>query len=151
MPLRIAIYAALQLGACFYAIWRGGAPERWTAWMMAGAAALTAALPFQATNTFFVVDRPQLLIDATLLCGFVVLALRADRFWPLWIAALQLIAIVAHLVRAIDPTILPAVYNQSIGKLAYPMILLLVAGTYRHRRRRLAGADEADWSPLRWH
>lgn len=150
MPLRIGIYAGLQLAACLYAIWRGGAPERWTAWMMAGAAVLTAALPFDATKTFVVVDRPQLLIDMAFLAGLMTLALRADRYWPLWIAALQFIAIAAHLVRAVDSTILPAVYNQAIGKLAYPMILLLISGTYRHQRRLLAGMCEADWSPLKW-
>ena len=151
MPIRIQIYAALQLGACLYAIFRGGAPERWTAWMMAGAAAVTSVLPFETTTTFVVLDRSQLLIDLALLIGLTVLACRADRYWPLWIAALQTIAIGAHLVRAVDPTILPIIYNRSIGKLAYPMIALLVVGTYRYQRRKLGGEPQTDWSPLRWH
>lgn len=150
MAWRIMLFNLVQVAACFYALRRGGAPERWVAFMMAAAAALTAFLPFNPDVTFFSLDEPQLLVDASLLLGLTGLALRADRFWPMWVAALQLIAITVHVVRGLDPTILPIVYNRSIGKLAYPMILLLVVGTYRHRQRAAAGPGEQDWSPLRW-
>ena len=150
MPLRVVAFNLVQVAACLYALRRGGAPERWVAGMMAAAAVSTALLPYRPGLTFRSVDEPQLLVDVALMIGLTSLAVRADRYWPLWVAALQVIAIAAHLVRAMDATIVPAVYNQAIGKLAYPMILLLIAGTWRHRRRGLAGTRDADWSPLRW-
>ena len=149
MPTRIIIFNAVQLCACFYALRRGGAPERWTAWMMAGAAALTALRPFMTDAGYRSVNPIVLTVDTMLLLGMAVLACRADRFWPIWAAALQLVAIAVHATRALDPMILPEVYNRTLGKVAYPMIAMLVIGTLRHIRRKEAG-NERDWSPLRW-
>lgn len=149
MPSRIIVFNVVQLAASFYALRWGGAPERWTAWMMAAAAALTALLPYNADVSFQSINPTTFAVDVILMLGLCGLAIRADRYWPMWMAALQLIAIAVHVVRGIDPTILPVVYNRSVGKVAYPMILLLVIGTRRHASRLNAGA-ERDWSPLRW-
>ena len=149
MPLRIAVFNCVQLAACLYALKHGGAPERWTAWMMAAGAALTATLPSWSSIRFDMTSPTLLLVDLALLGGLCWLAARANRFWPLWVAALQLVAIAVHVVRGLDPTILPAAYNQTVGKVAYPMILLLVLGTFRHSQRERTSTDD-DWSPLRW-
>lgn len=150
MAFRIIAFNVVQVAACLYALRWGGAPERAVAVMMAAAAALTALLPFDPDHTFLSIDEPQLIVDTVLLLGLIGLATRADRFWPMWVASLQLVALAVHLVRGFDPLILPTVYNRAIGKLAYPMIALLVIGTYRHLARSRGGA-ERDWSPLRWH
>lgn len=150
IPIRIIVFNVIQLAACLYALRRGGAPERWTAWLMAGAAVATALQPYRVGRSFYGVEWPVLMIDTAMLLGLVALAARADRFWPLWIAALQLIAIGIHGVRAIDATILPRVYNRAESRIAYGMIVLLVIGTWRHWRRKAAGAEDRDWSPLVW-
>ena len=149
MQARVLIFYALQLTASLYALRRGGGPERWTAWMMAGAAVLSSLLASGVSTSFESVNPALLAIDLALLFGISALAARANRFWPMWVAALQLLAIGLHIIRGIDPTILPAVYNRTVGKIAYPMILLLVAGTARHSRRERAGG-EYDWSPNKW-
>lgn len=143
------MFNAVQVVACLYALRRGGGPERWTAGTMAAGAAATAlALQFFRIETAGV-NRALLLVDLAVLIGLTALAARANRFWPMWVAALQLLAIAVHFVAGLDNSILPAVYNQTLGKVAYPMILLLVVGTYRHHRRcRLVA--ERDWSPFRW-
>ena len=45
-----------------------------------------------------------------MLVGFTTIALRSDRFWPLWVAGLQLTTIIAHLLKAIQFELIPQVY-----------------------------------------
>jgi hypothetical protein len=149
MPARAIVFFTVQLLVCLYALWRGGMPERLTAWMMALAAILTSILAYELRISFSQVSVVIVLIDVALLIGLVLLALRADRFWPIWVAALQLLSIGIHVTRGLDPTILPMVYNRTLGKVAYPMMVLLVIGTFRHQRRA-RGRVDPDWSPLRW-
>jgi hypothetical protein len=150
MPVRIILFYAVQAAACWYALRRGGAPERWTALFMMLAALASSALPAHPGERFRGVEWGQLGVDAVLTLVLFGLALRANRFWLLWAAALQILALAVHGVRAYDADILPIVYNRSIGKVAYPLILLLLVGTYRYQARAASGRRERDWSPLRW-
>ena len=86
------------------------------------------------------------MIDTALLTVLVLVALWANRFWPMWIAALQLFALLVHVAKAYQQDILPLVYFVVTTRIAYPMLLLLLAGTIQHfRRMRLYGSDP-DWS-----
>ena len=98
---------------------------------------------------FYGFSAPIFAVDTALLLALIALAVRANRFWPMWVAALQLLSLGIHTTVAIYPTILPSVYNRTAGAIAYPMIVLLIIGTARHYRRR-AHTDEQDWSPLIW-
>lgn len=137
--LRAAAFAPAAAVTCVYAWRRGGQPERVTAAMTATAIVATLVVP--RADFSRVVDQ-LLLIDGALLLGLTAVALAADRFWPLYFAALQLLTVALHGVRAYDPAILPAVYARLGGELAYPTLVILAIGTWRHVRR---GA-EADWS-----
>src|SRR3546814_4609403 len=55
----------------------------------------------------------------------------ADRFWPMWLAAFQLVAVASHGASAYNPGILPVAYWWIVGKISYPMIAILVIGTLR--------------------
>ena len=48
------------------------------------------------------VDALNALLDAAGFCGFCTIALFARRIWPLWVSSLQLIAVLAHVSRAMD-------------------------------------------------
>jgi len=98
----------------------------------------TSLVPF---HTYQQVVRPLLVIDLAMFVGLLAIALAADRYWPLYTAALQLLAVALHGVRAYDPVILPDVYARLGGELVYPLLLALVLGTRRHVRRR----PETDW------
>jgi hypothetical protein len=72
------------------------------------------------------------------------LALRAERFWTLWIAALQIIGTAGHAVKFVDPEIIQRVYAFILAVWAYPVLLLLVIGTRRHQKRLSRfGSDES--------
>lgn len=145
--MNVVAFNLILVVVCGYALWRGGAPERIAAVLFAGAAATTYvsmySYAFQTVSQFY------LLIDLALFVAIAVLSLWADRFWPMWVAALQLMVLAAHGVRATHPELLPFIYYVATAKLAYPMILMLAIGTVRHRERLARWGSDLDWSP--WH
>lgn len=145
MPVIVAFNLA-QLGITGYALWRGGGPERAVAALLLAASLATIATPTIDRVSYFTVFYAVMWIDLALFLGLAAVAALADRFWPMWLAALQLVALGAHGVRAIDPTLWAAAYWLVTTKIAYPMLLLLFAGTWRHRRRLAAGLPEWSWS-----
>jgi hypothetical protein len=83
-----------------------------------------------------------LAVDVALLAGLLVLASFADRFWPLWMSAMQAVAVLSHTAIALNPDVIPRGYWQAATLWSYPMLLLLAAATWSHRRRlKRAGAD----------
>lgn len=75
-------------------------------------------------------------VDALLCAGFVALALRRERFWTLWAAALLALSIELQLAIWIAPVgDLRNVYLLLHALNAYPLLLVLAAGTARHARR----------------
>ena len=61
----------------------------------------------------------------------------SDRFWPLWVAGLQLIDSMSHLMKAIDADLLPTAYGAAERFWSYPILFILFD-------RRLAAATPAD-------
>ncbi|WP_440978199.1 hypothetical protein ACQHGV_10825 [Sphingomonas pseudosanguinis] len=145
----VYVFLALQTLVCLYAMICGGRPERWTAIMLFFASVATLLLPFDPSTSFRTVEKLELLIDLSLMAGLVTVALLANRFWPLWLAALHLLAIGIHGVRGFDTALVPWMYAAAGGKLAYPMIGLLAAGVLRHRMRVARYGHDPDWS-LPW-
>lgn len=147
---RILLFCVAQVLVSGYALWRGGKPERLVGSVLLIAMIATALMPVAPGRSYYMLHLPLLAIDLLLLSALTAVALRANRFWPLWLAALQLVAIGVHGVRAYDPHILPIVYARIVGEIAYPMLALLVIGTVRHHSRALRLGGERDWSPLKW-
>lgn len=145
--IHILIYYAIALATCWFAFRHGGVPERIVAIGFLLAASASSMLAFADRPAFRSVDGALLSIDLALLAGLVVVALFANRFWPIWVSALHLLAIAVHGVRAYDPSLVPWMYAAAISKIAYPMLALLVAGTERHRRRTSSHGIDPDWSP----
>ena len=142
-------FIAVLVLCCGYALLRGGACE-----------VIAAALQLAAYLIGFLMPRLDgpgggarvatgfYLIDAALLVCLAVLAIRSTRFWPLWIAGFQTAAVIAHTAKMLDPTMLAFGYALQVRGWAYPMLLVMAVGTWRHvRRRRRDGADPP-WKPL---
>ena len=89
-------------------------------------------------------------VDLATFAAFLALALRAERFWPSWLAALQLLGALSHIIKLMDPALPPRAYAVAAIFWSYPMILLLALGTWRHQRRlRRLGFDRSWSSPRR--
>ncbi len=142
----VEVFTAVVVLLAVQAAWRGGAPERLASLAMLLATGATMLANAGAALPFRHVEWPLLAIDGVLFAVLVVIAVLANRFWPLWLAGFQCVAVAAHTARGFDPQILPVAYWWIVGKLSYPMLALLCIGIERHHRRALDGSREAPWS-----
>lgn len=147
-PPNIIVYNLLMATCWIYAMVRGGAPERLGATILVTFSLLTAAaIPNNAS--FHFLESGALTVDLLCLIAFIVLALRSDRFWPLWVAALQLLGVASHGVKFSEPDLIPTTYAFMLSVWSYPMIAIMIAGTARHRARLRKFGSDAAWSPAR--
>ena len=131
------VFRILLLATCGYALWRGRSDERIVA-LVCLVATIASRLAFSPLHVRYTsIETGLLLIDLGVLAAFVFVALRSPRFWPLWVAGLQLTSSTAHLMKAIDENLLPMAYGAAIALWSYPILIILAIGTWRgHRRPR---------------
>lgn len=130
--VRVILYNALLLSACGYAWFRGRTDER-----IAAAACLIATIASFALVTqlrYSEIELGVLAVDLATLGVFVAVALRSDRFWPLWVSGLQLTSSVTHLMKLVEPSLMPFAYSAAEAVWSYPILIIIVVGTWRIRR-----------------
>ena len=89
---------------------------------------------YNPSGSFASVEVGVLIVDTATLAGFTFLALRSDRFWPLWVAGLQLTTVVAHGLKAVELELLPQAYAAAARFWVYPIFAIIVLGTWRGTR-----------------
>ena len=77
-----------------------------------------------------------MLVDLLVFVGFLFVALRSPRFWPLWVAGLQLTTTLGHILKGMSPDLLPQAYGAALQFWSYPILLILAVGTWRSYERR---------------
>jgi hypothetical protein len=85
------------------------------------------------------------MIDACAAICWVAIALFANRNYTLWIAAMQVLAITAHLARGLVEAIAPVGYIIMISVPGWAQLLLLGAGLSRHIYRKRRHGQYRDW------
>jgi hypothetical protein len=139
---RVILFLVIWLGCCGYALWRGGPPERIGASLFLVATLASAAVQSPEGARFITIDPGVLTVDLALLASLLVLAFLADRFWPLWMSAMQAVAVLSHTAIALNPDVIPWGYWRAAALWSYPMLLLLAFATWSHQQRlKSAGAD----------
>lgn len=78
-----------------------------------------------------------MIIDIVVLAALWGVALSSNRFWPYWITAWQLIAVLVHLQMVFFANILPSAYSYASMYLAFPMVLLMLFASVNFRIRRM--------------
>ncbi|HET9336906.1 MAG TPA: hypothetical protein VFO12_10940 [Sphingomicrobium sp.] len=133
--LGATIFIPLLIAVCLYAVWRGGADERIVAiTCLAGTAAtLLAVSPLH--QRYSSIEGGLMLVDLAVLAGFITVALRSKRFWPLWVAGLQLTTSIGHILKGVDQDLLPRAYGAALQFWSYPILIILAVGTYRRHQR----------------
>jgi hypothetical protein len=142
----VYVYTALAFGCWAYALARGGGPEKAGATVIAVSILLAWVTPPLTLRT---IEFELVAVDILWMIAFLALALKADRFWPLWIAAFQVITLAGHVVRLIEPDIAGRTYVFMVVVWSYPMILLIIVGTWRHQQRLARFGFDRSWSRLR--
>jgi len=136
--IRMLIFNGLLIAICSYALWRGRFEERLTAITCVLATAATVIVKGPIHLSYSSVEIGVLLVDLATFASFTYVALKSDRFWPLWISGLQLTTSVGHLLKAIEPDLIPIAYAAAGRVWSYPILLILAYGTWRaHQRNRM--------------
>ena len=135
MISRFYIFWAILLLTCGYALWRGRSDERIVALvcLLATFATRFAISPLQVR--YASVESGLLMIDLLALLAFIWIALTSQRFWPLWVAGLQLTNSVSHIMKLADVDLMPRAYGAAAALWSYPILLILAIGTWRCHRR----------------
>jgi hypothetical protein len=128
---------------CGYALWRGHRDERIAALACLFATLATRLVISPVGTRYDGIEFGLVLVDLAMLSTFVWIALRSDRFWPLWVAGLQLTMSMAHLLKAIELDLLPKAYAAAAIFWSYPILLILAVGTWRGHRRDIGPATPA--------
>lgn len=144
---------SLVLLTCFLAAivlgwaWKfGGGPERRSAlaistWVVLG----FIYHPVTVVSSFHEVDTGLLAFDSALSVCLTVIALSANRVWPLFAAGFSVIPLVGHFAVAVEDQSVSRAYWAMNQIPFYLLLLALLAGTAAHRRRCADGSALVDW------
>ena len=130
-----AFYWTLLAVTCGYALWRGRTDERIIAIVCIAASIISTMVLSPLASRYAQVETGELVVDGLVLATFVLVALRSDRFWPLWIAGLQLTSSTAHFLKSVQLDLMPEAYAAATRFWSYPILVILAIGTWRAHRR----------------
>ncbi len=147
--MSLILFVLLLLATCAYALARGGAPERIAGALLIGAFGVDEVVHRLVDgSSYTTVETGSTIVDVALLAALIVLAHRSTRYWPLWLSGWQLAAVIAHMAKALDPTMQATGYAIQAQVWGYPMVIALAAGAWRHRRRRQSGDPDPAWKSM---
>lgn len=84
-------------------------------------------------------------LDLAMFVALTPIAMRANRIYPLWILAAQLIATVMHFQRGMSSAMDPIAYWALIRLPSYLQMLAFGIGLINHRRRLARGIQGRPW------
>lgn len=132
------LYWSILTLTCGYALIRGRVDERVAASMCIAASIISVLVLSPMSVRYTSLEEGEMAVDLMVFAVFLMVALRSDRFWPLWITGLQLTTILAHLLKAIDFKLLPAAYGAAERFWSYPILIVIAVGAWRQHRRSLS-------------
>ncbi|MFB0611005.1 hypothetical protein [Aurantiacibacter poecillastricola] len=150
MSTDFAILLLLLAPVCAYAFLKGGKPEQYCALVIIAGTAFDRLYPWIfGPRGFHEFSLSRLLTETVLLLVFTSIALRANRNWPLIVAAAQLVAVAGSFA----PLAVRGGYDQAYWALTQlPLVIQLLAlsaGTCLHSLRDARVGPYNDWSPAK--
>ncbi len=120
----------------------GGQPERVGALILIVGSLATGvvAAGVLGSSTWVHLETGIFIIDVIVLFALWGIALSSDRFWPYWVTAWQLIAVLVHLQMIIFANIMPQAYAYATKYMAFPMVLLMLLASVKRRIQTAGGA-----------
>jgi hypothetical protein len=140
--LRVAFFYLLLVTVVLLAIRRGGRDERIAAATCVIGTALTVHAGDELPDRFQTFDGLAFLVDLGVFLAFLAIALKSERYWPLWVAGLQLTALTVHPMMVISPDLPGKVFGVGLAVWSYPILILIAIGAWRTQmveRWRAAG------------
>ena len=137
-------FLILSAACCGYAAIRGGSPDRPTGAIFVTRNLAPGLLSFRRpppglSQAIFVVDTVMRFALGSIM-------LLARRYWPIAITAFQLLAVIGHLIRLLDPQIVPVLYWVANAFWAVPQMIVLAVATRRHQARLSRFGTDPSWT-----
>jgi len=120
---------------CGFALIAGKSDERWVALTCLTASLATRLFISPVADRYAGLEIGVAVVDLATLAAFTAVALRSERFWPLWISGLQLTTSLAHIFKAMDGSLFPIAYAAAGRFWGYPILIILAVGTWRRFSR----------------
>ena len=130
-------FMALFVGTLAYAVLFGDWPERWGAAIFAAAWLLTQIGIASFAPRLTQVNPYVALVDLMLFVALVVLALRCDRYWPVWAASFQIPSLIVTTITIIGANSDMRVYMNGTAVWAWLQLFALGLATWRYRRTKV--------------
>ncbi|OZA94733.1 hypothetical protein U4960_02050 [Altererythrobacter sp. H2] len=146
-PYRFVIQMALFAILAVWAWRRGGGPEKACAWAFVGMFVADRLYHLLVTPAIELetVDGWHFALDIAVLAAIVPIALRANRLYPMGLAACQLIAVNAHIARDSFTQITPIAYSILVVAPSYLQLVILACGIGAHVQRQRRHGPYRDW------
>ena len=109
MP-RYVIFWMILFATCGYALVKGRRYERLAASLFLVATLVSVLAHLSLWAGYRAINIGEVAVDCLVLIVVVGIALVSDRFWPLWVAGLQLVASMAHILKATTGDLPPWAY-----------------------------------------
>lgn len=132
------LFRILLAVVALYAFLRGSRDERQVGLICVAGALVTHLAWSPLQQRFAGLETDVMAVDIIVFAGFLWVALRSERFWPLWIAGLQLTTILGHVLKAVEIGLFSRAYGAALMFWSYPILLILAIGTWRGHKRELA-------------
>ncbi|WP_279349633.1 hypothetical protein [Erythrobacter litoralis] len=144
---RAALQYALVFGTSAWAFARGDGPEKSVGLVLSGMiiAFQLATWLLPASLTYGEVIPVYLAIDLSVFIAFTPIAMRANRIYPLWLLAAQLIALLMHFQRDLFPSIEPLAYYALTHGPSWVQTFAFLGGMIAHRRRLRRFGSYRSW------
>lgn len=142
MTVLQAIFWSITLPMLAAAFVFGGREERLGMAIIVAGSIATALLTPSGVFRFDSMAVQIFISDTVILIALIWLCFSSQKYWPIWVASLQLITVAIHLVELAIPQTVPKAYAIIQGFWVYPMFLAIGGGIYGHavyvRRKKAA-------------
>ncbi|KQX20040.1 MULTISPECIES: hypothetical protein [unclassified Sphingomonas] len=138
--IRFIFYGALMWGVCLYAFFRGGRGERIAAASLLVATYSTALVASPMAMRFQGIEVPIMMVDGAFFLVLIGISLKSEKFWPLWLTAMQGLTLLSHFAPYV-PHVLPWAYGNALAIWSYPMLIALAFAVHGHHRSRRGGVS----------
>lgn len=125
MGLRHILFGALMWAVFIYALRRGGWQERVAAGCTVVGTYLTVLAYSPLAVRYTHVETPVVFIDSAIFAVLLCISLRSQKFWPLWLTAMQALTVFAHLSPFV-PHMLPWGYGRAAAVWSWMKLIVLV-------------------------
>lgn len=137
------LFNSMMLMCTVYASIFGGRTGLAGSLIFVAATALT-IIAFNAEPNWNNTSYGMFAVDLGCLLALIFLAMKSNRYWPIWATGFQIAAVATHLATMFAADTVPYAYRALLGFWSIPILLVMVLGTLKDRRFEWAATQARD-------